>query len=262
MAVGKPATTTRVVSAVAGWFARRPRPDRPLDEVIRRRELRIVFQPIRKLASNELVGVEALARISATPDTSPEGWFARARRAGRVVDLDLIAAEAAVAAGAPLPPDVYLAVNLTPAGLCDGRAADILAADRSVVVEITEHDVVDDYDELVAALDELRSRGVRVAVDDAGAGWSTLRHVLLVRPDIVKLDAGVTAAVVRDAGARALTRALVGFTTEIGAVLVAEGVEDEEQVAVLRELGVTHAQGFALGHPGNLAEATRERTGA
>jgi EAL domain-containing protein (putative c-di-GMP-specific phosphodiesterase class I) len=253
---GRSAVTQRTAAVLrrVRAFLRR---DPALDEIIRDRRVRVVFQPITDVRSGRVVGVEALARIPPESHLSPLAWFDRARSAGRVIDLDLVAAEAAVAASAMLPDEVFLSVNLTPAGLRDRRVEQVVARHQgTLVVEITEHEAVEDYDLLAPALARLRELGVRIAVDDAGAGFATMRHVLEIRPEILKLDASLTAEVTTDRGAQALTRALAAFADEIGATVVAEGVETADQLARLADLGVTHAQGFVYGLPAALGEVT------
>ena len=114
---------------------------------------------------------------------------------------------------------------------------------------MTEHAPVDDYAPLEAALAPLRARGARVAIDDFGAGFASLRHVLHLTPDIVKLDLSLTREIEADSTRRALASALVGFADEIGATIAAEGIETGSELALLRELGVRQGQGFFLGYP-------------
>jgi EAL domain-containing protein (putative c-di-GMP-specific phosphodiesterase class I) len=117
------------------------------------------------------------------------------------------------------------------------------------VIEITEHARVDNYDELTYALDNLRAHGARIAVDDAGAGYASLQHILRLRPEIIKLDLTITRNVDSDPIRRALTAALVGFAREIGASIVAEGIETADEVNTLKHLGVPSGQGYHLGYP-------------
>ena len=230
--------------------------DAGLERVLDGRCLRSVFQPIVDLRDNHVAGVEALARIPWGSDESPVSWFARARSAGRAVELDLLAAEIALAARQSLPDDVYLAVNISPTGLLDERIVELLEhAAGQVVVEITEHEIVEDYEQLAIAARRYRRHGIRFAIDDAGAGWSTLRHVLELGPEIMKLDQTLISRVTTDRTSRALVGALAGFSREVGTTMIAEGVETAAQLAVLSDLGVDHGQGFGLGRPGSLTDA-------
>src|SRR5947209_17209858 len=119
-----------------------------------------------------------------------------------------------------------------------------------IVLELTEHTRVQDYEALLGALGGPRSHGVRIAVDDTGAGYAGLQHLLRLRPNVLKLDIALTRSIDTDPARRALATALVGFAAEIGAVLVAEGVESVDELRSLRMLGIPAAQGFRLGRPG------------
>jgi len=121
-----------------------------------------------------------------------------------------------------------------------------------LVVEITEHEPVEDYAAFTSALRLLRERGVRIAIDDAGAGFSSLRHTLRLAPDIVKLDMSITRNVDTDRGRRALASAMISFADEMGMAIVAEGVETEGEHATLKELGVPFGQGYLFARPGPL----------
>lgn len=121
-----------------------------------------------------------------------------------------------------------------------------------MVVEITEHEAIEDYTVLAATLEGLREHGVRVAIDDAGAGFASLRHTLLLRPDIVKVDTSLTRNIDGDRAKRALTSALVSFGEEMGIAIVAEGIETREELETLVALGVPFGQGFYLAKPAPL----------
>jgi EAL domain-containing protein (putative c-di-GMP-specific phosphodiesterase class I) len=123
---------------------------------------------------------------------------------------------------------------------------------RRVVLELTEHDAVTEYDELGTALDRLRDLGIRVAIDDAGSGYSSLQHILRLRPDIIKLDIALTRGIDADPARRALAEALVSFGREIGALITAEGIETAEQLDTLRRIGARYGQGYHLARPAAL----------
>ena len=131
---------------------------------------------------------------------------------------------------------------------------DDVPAER-IVLELTEHTEVTDYANFAQGLESLRSQGVRLAVDDTGAGFSSLQHVLNLRPDIIKLDVGLTRGIDRDPARRALGRALLTFGLDAyDASIVAEGIETEGELEVLRALGCPCGQGFYLGRPGRLTQ--------
>ncbi len=226
--------------------------------------LEMVFQPIADLHTGRIRGVEALARFHQEPRRPPNVWFDEAASVSRGNQLELAAVGAAVGALEHLPEDVFLSVNLSPEAVLDPGLDDLLdscSADR-LVIEVTEHAPVQDYPALLARLDKLRGVGARVAVDDAGAGFAGLQHVLRLRPEILKLDIALTDGIDHDPARRALSTALVSFADEIGAVIVAEGIETREELATLRALGVPWGQGYHLGRPGALADATSGFGGA
>jgi EAL domain-containing protein (putative c-di-GMP-specific phosphodiesterase class I) len=117
---------------------------------------------------------------------------------------------------------------------------------------MTEHAAVEEYETLQEALAQLRERGIRVAVDDTGAGFASLRHILQLSPEFVKLDISLTRGIAKDPPRRALAAALTAFANELGASIIAEGVEREEELTALAELRVHHVQGYLLGRPGPL----------
>jgi EAL domain-containing protein (putative c-di-GMP-specific phosphodiesterase class I) len=128
---------------------------------------------------------------------------------------------------------------------------EVLGDDRldGVIFEITEHHHVADYAELANRLARLRGRGARVAVDDVGAGHSSMRHVMNLRPDFVKVDRWLVGGINLDSAKRALLRSLIALSAELSAELVVEGVETPEELAALRELGAETAQGFLFARP-------------
>ena len=151
------------------------------------------------------------------------------------------------------PDDVALALNVSPVTAIDPRFCELLldVADR-LVIEITEHAQVDDYDTLRLALAPLRERGAQLAIDDVGAGFANLRHILRLAPDIVKLDLSLTQEIARDPARRALATSLVDFADGVGASIVAEGISSDEDLSLLRALGVAYGQGFYLARPSPL----------
>jgi EAL domain-containing protein (putative c-di-GMP-specific phosphodiesterase class I) len=210
-------------------------------------------QPIVDLGTGKTIAYEALARFPDVVD-GPTQLFAAAAAAGLGAELEELAARAALAVAPRLPPGRPLGVNLSPQALLRPSVTSLLLDHRhlDLGVEVTEHCPVDDYDALVAVLAELRGAGLQVAVDDAGAGYASLRHVLLLQPDVIKLDIALVAGVHTDVAKQALVGAMVGFAATTGARLVAEGVEETAEGAVLQELGVGFAQGYLYGRPAPL----------
>jgi len=225
-----------------------------IEEVLARQALTVVFQPIVDLITGRVIGVEALSRFPDLPTRSPDVWFAEAARVGLGAKLELAAIAVALQSIEELPTGSYLSLNAAPTTVTHPDFALLLKtvpADR-IVVELTEHTSVEDYIALDASLQSLRSSGIRLAVDDAGAGFASLRHILNLRPDIVKLDVAITRGLHIDPARRALAAALLSFGQEIGASTIAEGVETWAELEALRALGIKHGQGYALGRPGPL----------
>lgn len=223
-----------------------------LDEVFVAGGPFVVFQPVCRLADRAVEGVEALSRFPA-PASSPAQWFAEASAAGVGVELEMRALANAVARLDDV--DGYLAVNLSQGALLSPgfqRTTAGLPLDR-LVVEITEHEVIDSYDTLHAVLQPLRSAGLRLAVDDVGAGFSSLLHVLSLQPDVIKVDVGLVRGIDADVPRRAMVRSIASFGQENESTVVAEGIETDAELSTLRDLGVLHGQGYLLGRPGPLA---------
>jgi EAL domain-containing protein (putative c-di-GMP-specific phosphodiesterase class I) len=216
--------------------------------------VRPVFQPIVSLSDGHLVGVEALSRFHVPGDArSPQEWFTDAAHVGLGIDLEVHAVELALRAATALPEYVYVSVNLSPDALLWPGLATVLARSplplTRVVVELTEHEAVQDYDELARALQPLRLSGIRLAVDDAGAGYACFRHILALSPEVIKLDRSLISGIDTDPAQRALAAAIVGFAGDVHATVVAEGIERPAELAAALELSVGCGQGNLLGLP-------------
>lgn len=215
---------------------------------------RPVFQPIYALDDGRLLAVEALTRFDTQPSFAPDVWFVKAGEVGLGVELELAAIKAALETSGDLPATVALSVNASPAVLADERLLALLDwhAGRRLIVEVTEHAVVDDYPQLTAALAQLRARGVELAVDDAGAGFASLRHIVRLQPEYIKLDPSLTQDLGDDPVRRPLADCLVLFAHRTDSQLIVEGIETAEDLATWRSLGAHGAQGYLLGRPGPL----------
>lgn len=216
--------------------------------------LAMVFQPIFDLRDRRVVGVEALARFRPPPDQTPDRWFREAAGVGLGVELELTAIRHALAELDRLPGDVYLSLNLSHRTAMSTKLLPLLtgAPTDRLVIEITEHEAVDDYEALTAALRRLRAEGTRVAIDDAGAGFASLRHALRLDPHFLKLDISLTAGIDADRRRRALASALIHFAEEMDCTIVAEGIETAAELHTLTDLGVRYGQGFFLARPAPL----------
>lgn len=216
-----------------------------------------VYQPIYDLTNKTISGFEALSRFSVEPKQGPDVWFAQAATVGLGVELELKSIQTAVMALNHFPVETYLSVNVSPTLLTDGRIerlVDALPADR-LVLELTEHETIAKYDQVLHALKSFRDRGIRIAVDDAGAGYSSFRHILEIMPAFIKLDVSLTRNIDKDTARRALTAAMVRFCDETRSKLVAEGIETKEELQTLADLGVAAGQGYFLQRPQTLEVA-------
>ncbi|MHB1490293.1 MAG: EAL domain-containing protein [Cellulomonas sp.] len=208
----------------------------------------IVYQPVVALAELRHAGVEALSRFAGSV-RPPEQWFARATGAGHGAELELRAIRSALV-GLPHAPG-FLSLNVSPATILlpDFTATLLGQPLERLVLEITEHTQVSDYGALGEVLAPLRAAGLRIAVDDVGAGFASMRHVLVLAPELIKLDLSLVHGISHDARRRSLAAALLTFAADLGASVVAEGVETAGELDCLRELGVPFGQGFHLGRP-------------
>jgi EAL domain-containing protein (putative c-di-GMP-specific phosphodiesterase class I) len=219
-----------------------------LQRVIDRHEYEIHFQPISRLDDGVVVAVEALTRFHSA--MLPDLQFAEAASLGLGAALERATLTAAVAAAAGLPPTLALSVNVSSDLLVQEPSLPeiIGTARRPVIIEITEHDRIDDYDAVKAGIERLGSN-VELAVDDAGSGYASLRHILTLQPAYVKLDIEWIREIDRDPVRRALVSGLTYFASETGCELIAEGIETQAELEVLRDLGIRLGQGFLIGRP-------------
>lgn len=211
-----------------------------------------VLQPIVDLADGRTLGVEALTRFTSTPPRPPNVWFAAAARQGLGLELEAAAISRAARLLPQLPADWHLAVNASPALIESDVLGDLLLDEvaHRLVVEVTEHAAVNDYGALNQRVHRLRERGIRVAVDDAGAGFASLRHVVELDPDVIKIDGSIVRGIDRAPLQAAMVETLCVFAARAGASVVAEAVETPDELVVLKDLGVPSAQGYLFASPG------------
>jgi EAL domain-containing protein (putative c-di-GMP-specific phosphodiesterase class I) len=221
---------------------------RTIRDIVRTRSFHPVFQPIVHLASRDVVGYEALTRFDS--GQRPDLCFADAWSVGLGPELELATLGAAVDAAKGLTPGVFLDLNASPRLLTNAtQLRDVLwLADRPLVLEITEHETVEDYERLRDAIRAL-GRDVRVAVDDAGAGVANFGHIIELRPDFVKLDISLVRHVNANLGRQAMVVGMRHFSHTAGCRLIAEGVETPEEAETLTALGVEFGQGYLFGRP-------------
>ena len=210
-----------------------------------------VFQPVIALDGGDVHGYEALTRFAS--GRRPDLVFEDAHSVGLGIELETACAVAAVRAAVALPTGPWLGVNFSPAAVIAGASATVAElADRPLVVEITEHVEVESYAALRAAV--ATCPGVRISVDDAGAGYASLRHILELQPDFVKLDIALVRNIDIDPARQALAAGLRHYADTTGNILIAEGVETQAESATLRRLGIHLAQGFLFGRPATIVQ--------
>jgi PAS domain S-box-containing protein len=211
------------------------------------------FQPIHDLTSGAVTGVEALARFPSDDGRSPEHWFSEASSIGLGGDLEFATLAAALRKSAALPGHLFISFNIAPETCIDPRLPAMLRSSglplERVVLELTERHAVTDYELLLESLSPLRRDGMRIAVDDAGSGFASMRHILRLRPDIIKLDRTLIARIDTDHAKQALGTGMVSFAEQTGAQVLAEGVETEAELHTVARIGMTTAQGYLLGRP-------------
>ncbi|TFH75244.1 EAL domain-containing protein [Gammaproteobacteria bacterium LSUCC0112] len=222
-----------------------------LNRLLADRLFHTVYQPIVDLAQRRLIGYEALTRFDMEPIRPPDKWFAEARRIAKEIDLEIACINSAVQFIPFLGEDCYLSINASPEVLVTQEFHKIIALVQKdkLVIEITEHAIIDSYEHLTEVINILREQGIRIAVDDAGAGYASFKHILALKPDIIKLDMSLVRNIDTDFHKNALARGLMSFATAIGCRVIAEGVETEEELVALKNIGVNKAQGYLLGSP-------------
>jgi diguanylate cyclase (GGDEF)-like protein len=209
--------------------------------------IRPVFQPLLELATGRAGGYEALSRIKG--DRGPDQWFAQAHRCGLGAELEAAALRNALAVR-DRPPGTFLSLNLSPAALLTEAVHDALPENLSgIVIELSEHELFSAGDVLDGRLHDLRARGARIALDDAGAGYSGLQQLIRVAPEILKIDASLVRGAHADPSRFALLQALATFASGTGAAVCGKGIEDLADLKALADLDATYAQGFALSRP-------------
>jgi EAL domain-containing protein (putative c-di-GMP-specific phosphodiesterase class I) len=239
---------------LGGPLAERARLQASRDEIGRIIEgwaFRTVFQPIVDLGTRRVVGHEALTRFE--DGMRPDHRFAEADRVGLGAALEVATLESAIRSSVRLPSDTYVSLNASPDLATDIVTVEALVSRVAcpVVLEITEHAAIEDYRQLRTALERIRKH-VRIAVDDVGAGYAGLRHILELGPDLLKLDIGLVRSVDQDVAKRALINGIIAFARDVGCKIVAEGIETREEERVLADMGVALGQGYLFGKPARI----------
>lgn len=221
----------------------------------------IVFQPIVRAVDGAIEGYEALSRFPEGGGTT-ERWFADAVCCGLGAALDTSAVMNALKESAQLPHGSFLAVNLCAATLLAdfslvGHLVEF-GQKRHLIVEITEHATIDDEVGVLAVLAELRRGGVDIAVDDVGSGYAGLRHLVLLEPDVIKLDAFVVHGMRENRIKMVVAELILEFARKTGARCVFEGIETDEDLDAATSIGADLLQGYRLGRPAAMHQFTRD----
>jgi EAL domain-containing protein (putative c-di-GMP-specific phosphodiesterase class I) len=215
----------------------------------------IVFQPIMDLASGIVTGYEALSRFPSFDGAPPDLVFAEAHRAGIGHDLETLALSKAIELGAARPANTGLSLNVSPSTLLTRQFMDVLPADLAgLQMEITEHEKITDKESVLSVLRLLRRRGATIAVDDLGEGYAGLQQLMMLEPDVLKLDRSLVTRAHEHPAKAALIEAISRYALRTGTRVCAEGAECLEELRLLADLDVGEAQGWVIGHPSAIFE--------
>ncbi|GAA4026993.1 hypothetical protein GCM10023063_05010 [Arthrobacter methylotrophus] len=224
-----------------------------LEAVLRDRMLMTAFQPVFDLTTSAAVGAEALTRFVSDGGDPADYWFAEAEDTGLRTDLEFAALESGLKAAVDLPPHLFVALKLSHSVCLDPRLPALFdetpVPPARVVLEISGQFPPDQTAELDAAVAPLRSSGVRLSIENTGSHFAAVRHILRLKPEMIKLDRSLTAGLDQDPLRQELVEAEVGFARDAGAVLSAQRIETGAELAAIARLGITVGQGFHLGRP-------------
>ena len=228
------------------------------DRILQERRIRAVYQPIVSLADGRRFGFEALTRVDSERFEGPLQLFKFAEEEGESFAIDLLARERAIDGCGALRNDQKIFINMSAHIMDDphytpGQTLKLLErrglSPSNVVFEITERSSIDDFSTAVKTLNHYRSQGYQIAIDDAGAGYSSLQSIVELRPDYIKVDRSLVNHIDRDEMKQHLMGTFVGLARKMGIGVIAEGIERQEELEQVNEMGVHYAQGYLLGRP-------------
>ena len=229
-----------------------------ITEVLNNHEVKTVFQPVFHVDQQKVIGYECLSRFTSTPYRTPDIWFQQAESVGLGEELEIMAIEAAIDKMSAFSNNTSFSLNISPEYVINGaveRALTQHILDKKIVLEVTEHAQITDYRAFRNAVESLRNQGVRLAIDDVGAGYSNFQHILELGADIIKLDISLIRNIDTDTSRKALTAALIAYAKETACEVLAEGVETEEEFHELVRLGIKKIQGYFISQPLELEQA-------
>lgn len=224
-----------------------------IQTLLAEKRLLTAFQPVHSLPNVDVVGVEALTRFVGENGAGADLWFREAAEAGFGGELEIAALHCALTAARDIPRGMYLALNLTPATSRDPRVRNLLASatlpPSRIIIELTGSLQTAEGHDGKEGLGPLRAAGLRLAVSASGAAFNSFYRIAELRPDIIKLDRHLIEGIDRIEGQRVRVRAIIGLARQLGAAVVAEGIETIGELEEVIALEVTEAQGYLLGRP-------------
>ncbi|HLN07178.1 MAG TPA: EAL domain-containing protein [Acidimicrobiales bacterium] len=229
---------------------------RRVEQLLADGSIRVAFQPIVDLATKKVIGYEALSRFPGDAGISPQMWFAEAAEVGLQIEIEMAAIRTALGHLEHLPADAFISLNVSPVTAGSAVLREVLASVKGsrVVLEITENAAADGYEQVTDAVGVLRASGVRIALDDTGSGTVSFSNLFDVHADIIKIDIDVTRGIASDPMKEAMASALKSLADRSGAMSIAEGIETEEELDLLKGLDVHAGQGYLFGRPESVSE--------
>lgn len=228
-------------------------------QIIARRRVTTVFQPIRSLADGRLLGYEALSRGPSGGSLSqPTALFAAAERSGQLLQLERLCRETALRRATALDPNLKLFLNIDPRvvnqsdfhpGVTRQLLESIGRSGSSLVLEINERSSISDFPSFRRALRHYTKQGYNVAIDDVGAGYSSLQAIVELKPQFLKIDLSLVRGIRHNRSKQVLVQALTEVGQRLGLHTVAEGIETVGELRTLMSLEVDYGQGYLLGRP-------------
>ncbi|WP_425100141.1 sensor domain-containing phosphodiesterase [Tropicibacter sp. S64] len=240
----------RDIEAMAVEQVLNPEDANQLQRALEKKDFRFFVQPIVSMSENRALGYELLTRFPERLGLT-EDIFRRAKYLDMMSSVEEVIARGANEVLECLPDGVFLSINFSVSSIEDLDFASIFRPQyrNRVVIEITEHEKVPNYESFGASVDALRALGFRIAIDDVGAGYSSLRHVLVLHPDYIKLDRSLVRGIDKDSERSTLVSALRAFARLQRAKVIAEGIETDGELAEIKRLGIDKGQGYRLGQP-------------
>lgn len=223
-----------------------------INTILTNGSINTVFQPVYHTTEKKVIGYECLSRFMSIPYRTPDLWFEEAQLIGLGEELEIMAIHQAINKMTSFPGDISFSLNISPEYVMNGAVEHALnqhAMNKRIILEVTEHAQITDYYAFRKAIQSLRKRGVRLAIDDVGAGYSSFQHILELGADLIKLDISLIRNIDTDTSRKALTAALLAYAKETSCEVLAEGVETEQEFQELVRLGIKKIQGYFISQP-------------